>query len=179
LAAYADTVYTYTGNSFTTVQAPYTTSDFISGSFTVAAPLAANIPFAFANVTPLAYSFSDGLFTYTDKTSPALDSVVFSLSTNATGAINTWNITVGDFLSADTNVFGIRSFNLGGLASSDFGTLTIDGSLVRGSNTQSPGAAWVVSTVTPSSVPEPSSLMMMGTGIVTMFGAFRRENARR
>ena len=38
------TMYQYTGNPFTAVTAPYTTSDFVAGMFKLAVPLAPNMP---------------------------------------------------------------------------------------------------------------------------------------
>ena len=45
--------YTYTGNPFTVVSAPYTTSDFVSGMMTLAGPLAPNMPHTI--LSPIAF----------------------------------------------------------------------------------------------------------------------------
>lgn len=92
--AQADVVYTYTGNTFTSFigggSCPPECA--ITGSFTVAQALAANLGYSppTANVTPIAFSFTDGAHTITQSstTYPA----VFSIGTDGSGAINRWVI---------------------------------------------------------------------------------------
>ena len=85
---FADPVtYTYTGNKFTVAVAPYTTSNFVSGSFTVAAPLGANL--VNQVVQPLRFSFSDGYQTITDQTGD-LTEQLFYVYTDASGNITNW-----------------------------------------------------------------------------------------
>src|SRR6516162_9209674 len=84
----APTTYQYTGNPFTTVSGPYTTSDFVSGMVTFAGPLAPNLP-PFTPVFPTAFTFSDGVQTLMAPGSP-LD--VFLFGTGPTGAIVSWSI---------------------------------------------------------------------------------------
>jgi hypothetical protein len=89
----ADTIgaiYSYTGNPFTMASSPYTTNDFISGSFDLATPLDNNLPLT--AITPLSFSFSDGVQTYL-STTPGL--VAFLMQTDATGTPSSWLITVG------------------------------------------------------------------------------------
>jgi hypothetical protein len=87
--AAADTVYTYTGNDFTTATSPYTTSDSITGSFTVATPLGDNL--VDSVIDPSSFTFSDGVNTIT--TANAV-SDTFEVSTNASGAIISWSISI-------------------------------------------------------------------------------------
>jgi hypothetical protein len=92
--ARADVVYTYTGNPFTnfggTDACPSTCA--ITGSFTVAQALADNLSYdaLVANVTPLAFSFTDGVHTLTQASDPA--QAFFSIGTNGSGAIDHWDI---------------------------------------------------------------------------------------
>lgn len=69
-----------------------------SGSFTTSAPLAANL--AGANIAPLvtAFSFSDGIHTYS-STDPAARIFLFNVSTNASGAITATDIWVQRWLT--------------------------------------------------------------------------------
>jgi hypothetical protein len=79
------TTYQYTGNPFTTVQGPYTTSDFVSGILTLAGPLAPNFT---GVVTPTAFTFSDGVQTLTNLTTPGFG---FFFVTGPAGEITAWS----------------------------------------------------------------------------------------
>jgi hypothetical protein len=61
------TTYQYTGNPFTVVTAPYTTSDFVTVMLTLAGPLPPNM--FLTEITPIAYTFSDGVQTLTPSNS--------------------------------------------------------------------------------------------------------------
>jgi hypothetical protein len=79
-----------------------------SGSFTTAAPLAANL--VAANITALvtAFSFSDGIHTYA-STNPAVRVFLFNISTNAAGAITASDVRVQRWLTgAAVHVAGDR-----------------------------------------------------------------------
>jgi hypothetical protein len=83
------TTYKYTGNPFTTATASYTTSDFVTALVTLADPLAPNMPLTI--VTPLAFSFSDGVQTITDLN---VMSTSIRFETGQTGVITEWEIQV-------------------------------------------------------------------------------------
>jgi hypothetical protein len=85
----ADTIYTYTGNPFTNVSSPYTTNDFISGSFVLATPLGNNVPLT--NITPTSFSFSDGIHTVSSPLDPI---VRFFIQTDANAHPSAWDISV-------------------------------------------------------------------------------------
>src|SRR5437016_12365885 len=86
VAMRADTyTYTYTGNNFTTVTAPYTTGDSITGSFTLSAPLGPNYN---NEVTPISQEFSDGLVTFDSLA----DIFIFEIETDSSGNIDMWII---------------------------------------------------------------------------------------
>jgi len=61
--AWADVIYTYTGNPFTSVRAPYTTSDSVTATMILTNPLAPGL--SLSDVTPnlVALSMSDGVQT--------------------------------------------------------------------------------------------------------------------
>jgi hypothetical protein len=86
----ADITYIYTGNPFTTAVSPYTTNDFLSGSFDLATPLGNNFPRS--QITPTSFSFSDGVQTYLSTDPPF--SAVFVIQTDASGTPSTWFINV-------------------------------------------------------------------------------------
>ena len=88
-SAQADTIYTYTGNPFTVFSGLDVCPPVcnISGSFTLASPLAANLPFG--TITPTAFSFTDGSITITGG-GPR-----FEVATNSSGDISFWEIALG------------------------------------------------------------------------------------
>jgi hypothetical protein len=103
-ASLADTIYTYTGNNFTTIfNAPapvptgtYNTSMSVSGNFTLANSLAPNLSEIDITTDVLSFSFFDGRSTLTNINAP-MDS--FLVSTDAGGNITAW------LISLDQNPF--------------------------------------------------------------------------
>jgi hypothetical protein len=165
LLAFADTTYSYTGNHFTDFNGNaivHTTANYVSGSFVVAAPLI-SLPNG-SEITPISFSFTDGLSTLTQANCDP--TCLFKLETNASGDLTSWNIvllnTAGDALVSTTN------FGSGG----DYGAI---GSVSLGWVTGNPGT-WRVSSDNPGgAVPEPASLMLLGSGFSVIVLRFRRR----
>jgi len=90
-SAGAAVVYTYTGNDYTSVISPFTTSESVSGSFTLSTALGDSLSGVY--VAPLSFSFSDGVATYNSLNSL---SAIFVFSTDASGHIIAWEVGVGN-----------------------------------------------------------------------------------
>jgi hypothetical protein len=165
--ARADTVYTYTGNTFTAFAGSYTCPPecAITGSFTVPNALAADFPLS--NVTPTSYSFTDGN-TVLDGANSTV--VTFAVDTNQQGSIDQWVIEFASpctfsqpicqtLSTADTAVNG--SLDLSNTAnSSTYARLPAD-----------PGT-WEATTT----APEPTSSLLLGSGILGLAAmVFRRK----
>ncbi|HZL25555.1 MAG TPA: PEP-CTERM sorting domain-containing protein [Acidobacteriaceae bacterium] len=178
----ADTTYTYTGNPFTTADAPFTTSDSISGFFTTSSPIAPNTgnfssgPFG-PSVTGVpildltSFSFSDGVDTITN-TSPDVASPILNFATDGSGNIIAWELDISLFSGTDMNS---RYENPAG-----FGFNGNDGALdaISDSASNSHPGIWALTAGGPSIVPEPSSLILLSTGVLGLFGAGRRRLTR-
>ena len=83
--------YTYTGNHFTEVTAPYTTDMFVTVMVTLAEALPPN---AMVAVTPTAFTFFDGVQTITNF-SPIVGAHFF-FNTNPRGEIAFWSVFAAD-----------------------------------------------------------------------------------
>jgi len=165
LPALADTTYTYTGNDFTDLLAPYTTSDSVTASFTVTSPLGDN--YAYQEVAPSSFSFSDGVQTLTNLNATPTR---FDVGTDLNGNITAWNIDIfdssDDYIETDTGLNALGTF----------GVDTVGGFTALGQLFGDPGI-WTsnISDPPPSATPEPSSLCLLGTGMIGALAAIRRR----
>lgn len=167
----ADTVYMYTGQDFTALTDPpgsYTLDDFVSGEITLASPLGDNLSFsssADGNVIPVSFSFSDGVQTFTN--SSGLTSVDFNIETNASGQITEWFISLSD--GPGTSTITTSDSGAGVFDSGDQGDDSTGGDNLNKAGT------WTSSS--PSTVPEPENLALLGVAMVAI-AVFHRKLRR-
>jgi hypothetical protein len=152
--ANADAIYTYTGNDYTTVTPPpplssvYTTSDFVTLSLTLTAPLAGNLNLVSIIPEVVFFTISDGFFSYDLRSRPftLMESPILQFSTDATGNITNWAVSL---IAAPSILFStIQTY--------DTPTQTFDNAVIKcgfgactGSNTNSPGI-WTSSAAAPA-----------------------------
>lgn len=176
-AARASTIYSYTGSTFTifigTVPAGVT---HISGSFTLATPLAANLPLTnlyTSGMAPLSISFTDGVNVFT---SPDINND-FQVGTDAGGNISTWGISLGHVLGGQSMLIEKLTAFFTGDDSVDESapsvTLWEAGTVhagTWGAPTSNDGGG--------TAVPEPASLVLVVSGLIGSAGAMRRKRLR-
>ena len=158
--------YAYTGLDFTTAVGSYSTSDSVTGDFTVLTQLSNGLHV----ITPLSYSFSDGVQTLTNLNSKAVISVVVS-----SGKISTWTVDLYTGATAATSGAEVISTTYTSFLKVDFGTedYTNPLSVNFGERTTSTDlkGSWNV-----SAVPEPSTWALMLLGFAGIaFAGYRRS----
>jgi hypothetical protein len=173
----ATTTYTYTGNYFGTAivspTPPYTTSDSISGSFTVTTALADSTYYGSATqleADGLSFSFTDGVYSYSGDSS--IISGLFSVKTDSSGNFSSWNIQIENSSGGYFSSVGVGAPG-SGYGDTVYNSSSIYDALALGSGTWSSS-----SSDGPSPVPEPSSLVLLWTGAVSVAGMARRRFRR-
>jgi PEP-CTERM motif len=187
----AGTIYTYsyTGNTFTTGLGysvggygsqplpfgPFTTSDSVDVSFTLSSALGDNL--SNTAITPASFTISDGVDTVTNA--GTFNDEYFYIWTNASGQIVEWQIIVQTM----TTDVGITTTDFPGATTTDSGSHQV-GQYQSGQSeafVDSDPGTWAMSKQTasdpPAATPEPSSLMLLGTGALGFAGLIRRKFA--
>jgi hypothetical protein len=159
-------IYQYTGNPFTAVVAPYTTSDFVSVSLTLAQPLSAGFS---GSPEIMNLTMSDGVQTLTSSsnTNDCPQTMCFELLVGGGGKIIGWSIFLGTYFSGGdgsiSTVYGVPVQLFADSAGFGF-------SGGSGSNSNSPGT-WV------EIVPEPSTLALSVLPVAFIVAAARKRRS--
>jgi hypothetical protein len=162
--ANAGVVYTYTGMDFFYSGGPFTTSDSISGSFTV--PTALSDDLSNVSITPESFTFSDGVYTVTDVTA---HDAFFSLTTNGVGQITDWSVDINEIAGPLIQTLGPVS-DLTDCCSdlAENASKTIDDMNPQGYN-----GYWTSADPTP----EPAPFALMVTGLLALALVGRKRMA--
>jgi PEP-CTERM motif-containing protein len=172
-AARADTVYTYTGTDFTSFDSTGLLPAGVvslSGSVTLTTALGDNFS---GFVSPSAFSFSDGATTIT-QANLSLPYDTFYFVTDSSGAITNWDVelcAIGP--SCVTPVVYFETINSPSSGTDDY-AYYVDGSggWALAIVSSSPGT-WTDPAIT---APEPSALLLLGSGLIGLIAARRRKS---
>jgi PEP-CTERM motif len=169
LSASAEEItYTYTGNQFNNFGGDATCplECNISGSFTISAPLGPDFDGFFV---PDSFSFTDGVVTITQANAT---SFAFGFITDSLGEITVWNVNAIDPLTSMFTSTGPSVICPVGCTVTDgsFAPSAVD-TINYAQIINDPGTWSSVTTATP----EPSTFVLLGTGILGLAGAVRRK----
>ncbi|MEI6741141.1 MAG: PEP-CTERM sorting domain-containing protein, partial [Gemmatimonadaceae bacterium] len=160
----AVTTYTYSGFEFSSVKGPYTTSDRVTGSITLASSLPSNLT-TFTAVAPISFSFGDGVDTLTN-TSLNVGSL-FAFKTDASGEIYAWQAVV---YVGSASQLSINTVNAPGILPVYDAVYVNSGNTAYGQILNSPGT-WTV-----TAVPEPETYAMFLAGLGLLGVHWRRRS---
>jgi hypothetical protein len=167
LAAHADTVYNYVGPDFQYFDGPYTATDNVTGSFTVANP----IPPGYSGlVYTSSFSFNDGVQTITNANAHFVN---FNITTDANGDIIYYAIRVTendpltyiDLENQNTSFGDVGANFVNDESMGEIGGATV---YLSGEFTEAPAI---------SATPEPSSFALLGTGLLGVATVLRKRFA--
>jgi len=159
-SASADSTYTYSGNVFDSFKGAFACPPEckITGSFTVDQPLPPNL--VLATIVPTSFSFTDGEFTLTPgNTFQFVNCPHWEFSTNATGAITTWNVCI--IGRASLGLPFLSTTNI----SPDFQEDTTNFVFRNSASVFGNPGTWS------ATIPEPSCLLLLLAGLVSIAGA--------
>ncbi len=182
----ASILYTYTGNNFIDTYGNYNTSMTIMGSMEFSSALGSNL--SNENVSPLQFSFNDGLTTI-NNSNLWNDNSYFRVSTNSSGNIVDWNIylhtPIEDPMFAGATTEGIRTSSYGDSGWIITCTAMRDGGCISGPTTDygstvnpvydptDPPYVSGVWSVTP--VPLPAAIWLFGAGFLSLLSLSKKS----
>ncbi|MDH5571391.1 MAG: VPLPA-CTERM sorting domain-containing protein [Gammaproteobacteria bacterium] len=196
-SANASVIYQYTGNQYTGFLNDesdiYDTTMSITGFIEFESPLAPNLTVngdESGNVTPISYSFSDGINTFTHLAPPVFED--FDIGTDSSGNITSWYIELWDNYPSSPSIGDTSGFmdiigsnyypDWGGGDQGNYGTCTEVQTVPYGVYcrtdqnsgwTDVPGT-WSTNT---SVVPIPAASWLFGSGLIGLVGLVRRKKA--
>ncbi len=194
----ASVIYQYTGNQYTDFFLDetdlYDSSMSITGFIEFENPLAPNLSVngdEYGNVTPISYSFFDGINTFTNLSPPTFEE--FDIGTDSFGNITSWYIELWDTYPSPVSINDTKGFMYivgddyyPGWAGFDQGSLSTCDELSNGTSgvycsaqTQKSGwndtaGTWSVST---SAVPIPAAAWLFISGLLGLTVASRRKHS--
>lgn len=193
----AATTYTFTGPTFTTVAGTYNVTMSITGSFTTASPLPANMPFTAIGPAgsglATSWSFNDGINTLTNLNSDEFGGFPsgFQISTDASGQISNYSIALISPLAPPPHIVG-DSIDLIFISSTGSYTAydgnnclivngatdhcsAVSGNFNRGNVPAAPAGIWAILPLAATGVPSLSSWSIALLSILLGFVGLRRR----